>query len=447
MKSAFTKDLMKIAIPISFQSLFQASLSIIDQIMVGKLGEEATAAVGFGGKFYGIFVFTVFSICVTASVMISQYIGSKDKKNVSNSFQLMGVISIVFSTLFTLLTLLLARPIISIYTNDELVIPLGINYLRIVAFGFIPFAIVNMISSLFRSTEHVTITVVVGIIGVILNTILNYLFIYLLDMGTDGAALATTIVTIFEAILIIICFLIYQKKDVYAITKMSVTKPFVKSALKILIPMFITELLWSIGESIYAIIYGHIGTNDSAAMMDISPLVSLSIGFFSGFAQAAGIMIGKRLGANEFDLAYKEAWKFLRIGIIGSLILGAIMIAISNPYSHLYNIQDSTRVTLIYLLIVYSLVLWTKVTNMISGKIISSGGKTKLNLIINLIGTWAIGVPLGFLLAFLFKLPIHWVYLGISIEELIRNIFCFIVIKKKIWIQNIASEKKEESLC
>ena len=118
--------------------------------------------------------------------------------------------------------------------------------------------------------------------------------------------------------------------------------------------------------------------------------------------------------------------------------MGLLLIVIAKPYSNIYkNLSELSRQMTVSIMIVYSLVLWSKVSNMISGRIIQSGGKTTFNLVINLLGTWVFGIPLGLLAANVLKLDIELVYLMISIEEIIRCTLCFILIKSKRWIKII----------
>lgn len=205
-----------------------------------------------------------------------------------------------------------------------------------------------------------------------------------------------------------------------------------------LLPVMVNEFLWGLGQNVFTIIYSHIGTQEVAAVALISPVESLLIGALSGFAQAAGILIGKRLGEEEYDKAYSESKQLMRYGFIGSLALSLLLFLLKGYYVRIYNVEDYVLQTAEWLLVAFAVLAPFKVQNMIlGGGIIRSGGKTKYIMWIDLMGTWLIGIPLGFLCARLFKLPVAWVYFVIGLEEIVRWIVSVWVFRSRKWIIKI----------
>ena len=144
---------------------------------------------------------------------------------------------------------------------------------------------------------------------------------------------------------------------------------------------------------------------------------------------------------DEKDEAYSIAKYLAKVGAIGSIIVSVILVAISNLYVNLYDVEPQvieTSKRIIYVLAVYLIV---KISNMIiAGGVLRSGGKTKYTLYIDMLGTWMFGVPLGLIGAFVFKWPIEAVYALLSFEEVVRLIITFIVFKKKIWMNNVTKD-------
>ena len=208
--------------------------------------------------------------------------------------------------------------------------------------------------------------------------------------------------------------------------------------LGILAPILVCEFMWSLGENVYAAIYGNIGTDACAAMTMTGPIQGLMIGALSGLAQAAGILIGKSLGNEEYDKAYKDSKRLMWYGLAGSLVLSVALVLLGQFYVRIYNVEPQVRTMAYQLLVVFAIVSPVKVQNMIlGGGIIRSGGKTQYVMWVDLIGTWIFGVPLGLLSAFVFDLPITYVYFILSMEEVVRLLISVVIFRKRRWMRTL----------
>ncbi len=443
-ESGNLKSMLALAIPISIQSLFQYSLSVIDQVMVGQLGTNSVAAVGLGSNFPNVFIVTLAAIGTSASIMIAQFFGIKDKRSIRRAFFCNSLLALLVTLLFFIPSFALPKLIISLYTFDTNVIPLASNYLQIIAPGYLFLLITVMISALLRNTGKAKIPMMTGIISVALNTLLNYVLIFgrlgFPALGIIGTAVATTLTRFIESVLLILFLYFSRDKAHEGIEKVYVNiGKMMKQTIRIAAPVVLNEFLWGVGSTVYSIIYGRIGTEDMAAMTLTNPVQSLLIGLFSGFSTAAAILVGNCLGRNDFTSAYYTAIKILKFSIICSAAAGGILILSSNIYVHLFHVEPDVQKNCIRILYVFASLLCIKVGNMIvAGGILRCGGKTRYSLYLDLLGTWCIGIPLGLLAAVVFKLDIQWVYLAISVEEVIRFILGIGILRSKRWMNSIA---------
>ena len=210
-----------------------------------------------------------------------------------------------------------------------------------------------------------------------------------------------------------------------------------------LFPVLINEFLWSVGQNVNTFIYGHIGTGDLAAMSMTGPVQGLFIGALTGVSQAAGILIGKRLGAGEYDRAYEESKRLMWYGLAGSLALSALLVLLRGPYVLLYRVEPDVQAAAAGLLLVFAILAPVKVANMVlGGGIVRSGGKTAYIMAVDMIGTWLIGAPLGLITAFVFQMPIAWVYFILSQEELVRFVLTFLIFRRKRWMMSLQTGDK-----
>lgn len=439
----FYKKALGIAVPVTLQSLLQSSFSVVDQIMTGQLGSTNIAGIGLAGKFASIFSVLVSAIATAAGIMIAQYIGKKDEERTSRSFVGNLFVGILLALLFLGLCLLIPAQIMGIYTSDGEVRMTAEGYLRIVSFSFLPMAGSVMLSTLLRCMEAASFPLYAGMAAALVNTLLNYLLIFgkfdFPKMGANGAALATVISQIIG---FLILYFFYQYRYRKQMARSSFTfgqmKAEIRQYLKILLPILACEFLWSLGENVYAVIYGHIGTTACAAMTLTAPIQMLFIGALSGLSQAAGILIGKTLGKGVYEEAYQDSKKLMKAGVVGSLILSVILILTSGLYVRIFPVADDVRAITRQILFAFALVAPLKVENMIlGGGIIRSGGKTEYVMWIDMIGTWLFGVPLGFLTAFVLHLDIPFVYFILSLEEGVRLLISLFIFRKRKWMERL----------
>ena len=206
----------------------------------------------------------------------------------------------------------------------------------------------------------------------------------------------------------------------------------------VLLPLFVCEASWSLGESVYAAIYGRMGTEQSAAMTLTAPIQGLVIGALCGLSQAAGVIVGKRLGGEDYDGAYRAAKRLMVYGAVGASVLCAVVLLTSGAYVEIYQVSRTVKRLTRQILFVYALAAPFKVLNMIlGGGILRSGGRTAYVMGIDMLGTWGFGVPLGLLGAFVWRLPIASLYLLLSLEECIRFAISMAVFRRKRWMRRL----------
>lgn len=202
--------------------------------------------------------------------------------------------------------------------------------------------------------------------------------------------------------------------------------------------LFVCEASWSLGENVYAAIYGRIGTEQSAAMTLTAPIQGLAIGALCGLSQAAGVIVGKRLGGEDYDGAYRAAKRLMVYGAVGASVLCAVVLLTSGAYVEIYQVSRTVKRLTRQILFVYALAAPFKVLNMIlGGGILRSGGRTAYVMGIDMLGTWGFGVPLGLLGTFVWRLPIASVYLLLSLEECIRFAISMAVFRRKRWMRRL----------
>lgn len=444
----FIKTMLTLALPITFQNFITSSLNLLDNLMVGRLGEEAIAAVGLANQYFFIFMLCISGINAGASVFMSQYWGRKDVVNIKKVLGLDITIGFLASLVFGGAAFVVAEPIMKILSRDFQVIELGVQYLRIIAISFIFTNFTQAFSSSLRSSEQPKVPMYASLIGVLSNAFLNWVFIFgnlgVTPMGVAGAALATTIARTIEMIYIIT--MIYGKKNVIS----SSTKElfafdidFVKVYFNTSTAVIANELLWSLGMTAYSIAYAQIGTSAVATMQIATTLNNMFMVLCIGLASAAAIMIGNKIGANEEDVAVDYSHKIGKVAPVLGLIIGILVWVLAPQIVKPFNVEAGTFKDTVEVLRIMALICPIRSYNvvMIVG-IFRGGGDTLYSTLVQLGTVWFYAVPIAFLAATIFKLPITFVYFLICTEEFIKICFERSRVRSGKWIKNVISENE-----
>lgn len=410
----FFRTVCTLAIPAALQSLLQSSFSLVDQIMIGQLGAVSVAAVGLAGKFASIYAVVIAAIGAVAGIMISQYLGQDAPAEVRRSFFTNLWLGFGLAGAFTVLCLLCPGAIMRAYTADAQTLQTAAGYLRLLAGTYLPMAGATMLAAAFRCAGKPRLPLYAGI-ATVLSQWVNFLLMLLFCRKTPPLPAADG-------------------------RRTPPVRGRGRQYLAMLLPLLICEVTWSLGENVYAAIYGRMGTDASAAMTLTAPVQGLVIGALCGLSQAAGVIVGKRLGSGDEDAAYAAGKRLLVYGAAGAALLSVLVVVLSGVYVEIYQVEDGVKRLTRQILTAYALVAPCKVLNMIlGGGILRSGGRTAYVMAIDLVGTWGFGVPAGLVTAFVFALPVPYVYFALSLEECLRFGISLAVFRRRRWMRRLSA--------
>lgn len=444
-EKSFFRTVMALAVPVALQSMLQSSFGMVDQIMIGQLGSVSVAGVGLAGKFSSIFSVVSSAVGAAAGIMIAQYIGQRDRREVRRSFYVNLWVAFALAAVFTALCALCPKAILSLYTADPATRDEGAAYLAIIAGTYLPMAGATLLSALLRCVGEAKLPLYASLASALSNTGLNWLLIFgklgFAALGVRGAAIAT-VVSQWGNCLVMLC-LARRRGALPSAVRGEKEPPFARRQyLAMLLPILACELLWSLGENVYAAIYGRMGTEAAAAMSLTNPVQGLVIGALCGLSQAAGVLVGQRLGEREYDAAYRESKKLLWYGVAGAAVLSVLVVAVSPFYVKIYRVEPAVCRLTRQILVAYALVAPLKLLNMIlGGGVIRSGGRTGYVMAVDIIGTWGFGVPLGLLGAFVLRWSIPYVYFLLSLEEGVRLAISLVIFKRKTWMRSLSGSQ------
>lgn len=440
---AFITTMLTLALPITLQSFITSSLNLVDNLMIGKLGEEAIAAVGLANQYFFIFTLCLSGINAGASVFMSQYWGKKDVKSIKKVLGLDLSIGFIASIVFGGAALIFAESIMGVLSRDIMVIELGSQYLRIIGITFIFTNFTQGFSSALRSSEQPKTPMYASLIGVICNAFLNWVFIFgnlgAKPMGVAGAALATSIARALEIAYII--YMIYVKNNIVASKIKELFAfdfSFVKTYFNTSISVIANELLWSLGMTAFSIAYAQIGTSAVATMQIATTLNNMFMVLCIGLASAAAIMVGNKIGANEENVAVDYSHKIGKVAPALGLIIGISVWVLAPAIVRPFNVEAETFKATVTVLRIMALICPIRSYNvvMIVG-IFRGGGDTLYSTLVQLGTIWFYAVPMAFIGAIVLSLPVTAVYFLICSEEFIKIIFERSRLKSGKWIRSV----------
>jgi putative MATE family efflux protein len=442
------KQSLKLAWPISLQSILVTMLGMSDIMMVGHLGDTAVASVGLGNRIQFVVLIILSGLATGVGVLSAQYFGAGKNGRISPVIIKTLVLGAGFLLPVILLTFAFGERIVGLGTTDPAIITIGKEYLWITMPSLVFVVVVMVFENALRGLGQVRFSMGLGMIAIVINIVLNYWLINgglgVDALGVAGAAWATFIARGVHALLIV--FWLAKRKHVVFPTDPLGNDFYDKGQwthlAKLVWPMMVSFGVWSLGTFVYQLIYGRIGTQELAVMSLLAPLEGLLIAFLIGFASACSIMVGQRLGQNAFHSAWSVAKGFAISAPIVTFFLGLVMWSLESfvfmPYDNLD--QDTLAVAHdIFMLITFGTCI--KVFNMTASMgILRAGGDNKHCLLIDFSGMWVVGIPITFAAAFYFDLPVYWVVLVTYSEEIVKSVLFVSRLKAKFWLRNLAAD-------
>ena len=439
----YYRTLIRLAVPIILQYVISSSMNIIDVAMIGQLGETAVAAVGLSNQAFFIMTLVMFGISSGTAIFSAQYWGQRDVASIRRVLGLCLGMAASAAMVFTVIGVFIPDRFLGIFTEDRAVVALGSQYMGIVGFSYLVTSITYSYSAVLRSTEEVRLPMLISSSAILFKTVLSYLLIFghlgLPKLGVAGAAIGTLVARYLECVVLL--YFVYRKKTSAAIRPADIRgydPSFLKKFFRTVLPVAFNELAWSLGVTVYTVVYARISTEAIAAVNIVFSIENLAFVLFLAISDATGIMIGNQIGAGREDRAFDYGRRSLTIGIIGAMLIGAVVFFNINNITQIYKISDVSLGYTQKVMAVSAAVMWLRVSNMlIIVGILRPGGDTRFGLGLDLISLWLIGVPLALIAGLVWHLPVYLVYLVVNTEELVKFIIGLRRVASRRWINNL----------
>lgn len=442
---SFLKSLAVIAVPVALQNLLTTTGSMIDTMMIGSLGENSVAAVGLCAQFSSLMFSCYWGFVGGGMLFFAQFWGAKDDAGINRSYGMTLSCMMATAVVFTVLGLLAPEFVMRVYTDKTAIQAIGVEYLRIVALAY-PLQIWSMaMSALLRSTERVKIPLYGGISAVITNMALNWLLIYgnlgFPRLGVRGAAIATVISA---AVNVLVVTLLARRAKFPYLT--SIRSHFrwgsgaIKAYLTKCFPIICNELLVGVGNMVINIVLGRQIEQAIAATAVFRTLEGFIIGFFSGFSNAASVLVGKEVGAGNLDTAYERARRlvYLCSGCIACACL--LLIAVRQPLLTAMSLNGESYTIGSGMLFIYSAAALIRMCNWAQNDTFRSAGDAVYGTVLEITFMYILVLPCVWLSGMVWKAPFLAVFALCYADEPIR----FVLMQRHLysgrWVRPVTLE-------
>ncbi len=440
----FLSLLLTLAIPIALQNLLSSSLAIIDNLMIGRLGDIAVGAVGVSAQIAQLINISLFGITSGGTIFAAQYWGKKDADGIRRTYGLVMLCCATVSLLASVLISTFPQVVLGFYTNSQAIIEEGTKYLRIAAFSYVGIAINLGFCTILRSTEQVRLPVISNLISVFVNIFFNAVLIFgylgFPKLGIQGAAIATVIASLINPVFV---FLVsFCKKNILRASLKQMfhfPKGFVSKFFSVSLPVFCNEAMWAMGVAGINMVYGRMGESNIAALTVTRTVENLAFVLIIGICNACGVMIGKTIGKEDFDTAHVYAKRFTLIVPAACLVIGGSIIALRGSILSLFSLSPEAKFAAMFMLLVFGMEMPLRNIPFISiVGIFRAGGDTRKGMLFDISFLWCLALPCAILLGLVFKWEFLTVYpIVLLIEDIPKTFFCIRHTLSGKWMRSV----------
>ncbi len=453
---AFYRSIISMVVPMILQMTITNLVSLIDNIMVGKLGTSPMSGVSIVNQFVFVFNVTIFGAVAGPSIFGAQFFGKGDHEGQKYTFRFRLMVCTAIIAVAALVCTLFGSPLTSLFISKEsspeeasAILNSALDYLKIIIVGFIPFGIGQAYSSVIRECGETKIPMAGAMSAIGINVILDYGLIFgklgMPEMGVKGAAAATVIAKTFEALVVMIWAHTHHERNKYIVGLFHgfrIPAKLMKDITKKGIPMLFNEFLWSFGMSVVMQCYSVRSTDVVAARNISSVMTNLFSSVYLQMGACIAIIVGAKLGANKLDDARDTDNKLLFFAVISAALVGLVTLPLAPLFPKLYNTEENVRSLAAYMIMIqaFAMPLWSYTNSCYFT--LRSGGKTGITFLFDFGFTWLIMIPLAASLCYLTKLDIRMVFAIVTFSEIVKVVIGYFMIRSNVWINNIVDDEK-----
>lgn len=444
---------LSIAVPIMIQNGITNFVSLLDNIMIGRIGTEQMSGAAIVNQLLFVYNLCLFGAVSGAGIFTAQYFGQKDHEGVRQTFRYKFWLVALITVGSILLFLTKGDTLIGMYLNGEgtageiaATLKYGKQYLWIMLAGLPAFMMVQVYSSTLRECGQTLTPMKAGVVAVLVNLVFNYFLIYgkfgFPELGVRGAAVATVLSRYVEALIVVIWTHRHTEENPFAKGLYRTMKVPLNLTKKIIVkgtPLLVNETLWGAAVAVLAQCYSMRGLNVVAAQNISNTIGNVFNIVFIALGDSVAIVVGQLLGAGKMKEARDTDNKMIAFSVMCCTGVAVLMLVVAPFFPKLYNTSPEARELAKYFIIITAVCMPQNAFLHAAYFTLRSGGKTIVTFLFDSVFMWCVSVTLAYTLSRFTGLHVVAIYAIVQAADFIKCIIGFILVKKGVWMQNIVS--------
>lgn len=447
---SFYRTLIALAIPISLQNLITFAVGFADNLMIGRLGDNAISGVYVGNQMQAVVQMFIAGIEGAILILSAQYWGKKDTQSIRKVVSVGVKFAFGVGFAISLASVLFPTAIIGLFTKEAGVIGEGAAYLQIVGVTYLFFSISQVMIASMRSVETAKIGLYISIMALVVNVSLNYILIFgklgLPAMGVRGAAIATVISRVLEAaVSVVYVFAVDQKLRFGLRDLLHTDRQLLRDFLRYGLPVIGGQVVWAINNLANTKIMGSYTAGVMAAVSITGMLHNLIYVWMNGLSSSVGIITGKTVGAGQYEKMKEYAKTVQLIFLSVGFISGGLVLLFRDGFVGLYNATPEAMA--------YSRQFINVISVTIIGScyqaaclfgLVKSGGDISFVFKNDTIFVFLVVIPSALVCQWLGAAP--WVvFAALKCDQILKCFVAVVKINRFNWMKNLTRDKEEPS--
>ena len=449
---AFYKKILLIAIPIIIQNGITQFVSLLDNIMVGSVGQLPMSGVAIANQLLFVFNLCIFGASSGPGIFTAQFHGSGDQVGVRHTFRFKILICTLLAVLGCGLFLFGGQSLIDLFLQGEgdprdaaLTMGYGLDYLRIMLLGLLPFAITNAYSSTLRECGQTMVPMTAGVVAVLTNLVFNWVLIFghfgIPAQGVRGAAMATVISRFVELAIVAVWTHTHRKAHPFirgAYRSFRIPKALLLRIAQKGLPLLGNEFLWATGMAFLNQCYSTCGLEVVPANNIAEVMKNLASVGYLAMGSAVGIQMGQLMGSGAKEAEVRDAnRKLMTLAVAAGAVFAAFLALVAPFFPRLYQVTPQVRQLATGLMLSYAAFMAFDAFALATYFTLRSGGQTFVTFLFDSCFAWLVVAPMAFVLSRYTAIGILPLDTICQATNVIKTALGLWMLSKGKWIRNL----------